>query len=163
RHPRLQAPLRRSLRDRPPPICAHPRYPAPVPRVHVFVCDNARPEGGRPACGARGDDVAQALTEAVLRAGAGGRIAVTRCGGLGAQVSPTGGFAASVPLNLPPARGPLPIPLSVVYTGLTRAGASGAGWDIPVSYVAWQPRGRNRPMASADDGHTPPRLMLALD
>ena len=31
------------------------------PRVHVFVCDNRRPEGGRPACGARGDDVALAL------------------------------------------------------------------------------------------------------
>ena len=53
------------------------------PRVHVFVCDNRRPEGGRPACGARGDDVALALTEAILSHGAGGQVAVTRCGCLG--------------------------------------------------------------------------------
>lgn len=53
------------------------------PRVHVFVCDNQRPEGGRPACGPRGDAVALALTEAVLAHGAGGQVAVTRCGCLG--------------------------------------------------------------------------------
>ncbi len=53
------------------------------PRVHVFVCDNRRPEGGRPACGTRGDDVALALTEAILSHGAGGQVAVTRCGCLG--------------------------------------------------------------------------------
>lgn len=83
--------------------------------------------------------------------------------GLGPSVSPTGGFAAQVPLSLPPARGPIPIPLSVVYTGLTRAGAAGAGWDIPISYVAWQSPNRNRPMATAEHGERPPRLMLALD
>jgi len=53
------------------------------PRVHVFVCDNRRPEGSRPACGARGDEVALALTEAILAHGAGGQVAVTRCGCLG--------------------------------------------------------------------------------
>lgn len=54
-----------------------------MPRAHLFVCDNRRPEGGRPACASRGDDVAQALTEAVLAAGVGGAIAVTRCACLG--------------------------------------------------------------------------------
>ncbi|MBK9030084.1 MAG: (2Fe-2S) ferredoxin domain-containing protein [Myxococcales bacterium] len=55
-----------------------------MPRVHVFVCDNHRPEGGRPACGDRGGRAfAQALTEAVLARGAGGRIAITRCQCLG--------------------------------------------------------------------------------
>jgi (2Fe-2S) ferredoxin len=53
-------------------------------RCHLFVCTNARPEGGRPACGTRGgDDVLAAVTEAVLRRGAGGRIAVTPSGCLG--------------------------------------------------------------------------------
>ncbi|MEZ4401714.1 MAG: (2Fe-2S) ferredoxin domain-containing protein [Kofleriaceae bacterium] len=54
------------------------------PRVHVFVCVNHRPDGGRPACGDRGGrELATALTDAVLRRGAGGRIAVTTSGCLG--------------------------------------------------------------------------------
>src|SRR4051794_36599451 len=55
--------------------------------------------------------------------------------GLGAPMSPTGAYATSVPLDLPPARGGVPVPLSVVYTGSARAGAAGAGWDVPLSYV----------------------------
>lgn len=83
--------------------------------------------------------------------------------GLSPSVSPTGGYAAQVPLDLPSPRGPLPIPLSIVYTGLTRAGAAGAGWDIPISYVAWQSQRRNRPGIDSPDWAPPPRLMLALD
>lgn len=55
--------------------------------------------------------------------------------GLDGAVSPTGGFAASVPLELPSPRGSVPIPLAVVYTGSNRAGVAGQGWDIPISYV----------------------------
>ncbi len=50
-------------------------------------------------------------------------------------VSPTGGFAAEVPLDLPSPRGSVPIPLSIVYTGSARAGAAGQGWDVPLTYV----------------------------
>ncbi|HTK16588.1 MAG TPA: VCBS repeat-containing protein, partial [Acidimicrobiia bacterium] len=55
--------------------------------------------------------------------------------GVTAPVSPTGGVAASVPLSLPAARGGVPVPLSIIYTGSARVGAAGAGWDIPLSYV----------------------------
>lgn len=78
-------------------------------------------------------------------------------------LSPTGGYSAAVPIDLPAPRGAMPIPLSVVYTGLARAGAAGAGWDVPVSYVAWQAPERNRPAGEAETGEPPRRLMLALD
>src|SRR3954469_5790602 len=55
--------------------------------------------------------------------------------GLESGASPTGAFAASIPLDLPPPRGHLPIPVSIVYTGSTRAGAAGAGWGGPISDV----------------------------
>jgi len=50
----------------------------------------------------------------------------------------------------------------VVYTGLTRAGAAGAGWDIPLSYVAWQKPQRNRPSGESGLGETPRRLIMSL-
>lgn len=54
------------------------------PRCHVFVCTNARPEGGRPACGGRGGaEVERALTVAVLARGLGAEVAVTPSGCLG--------------------------------------------------------------------------------
>ena len=49
-------------------------------------------------------------------------------------VSDQGGFAASVPLDLPPSRGGLPIPLQIVSGG-RGVGAAGLGWDVPLSYV----------------------------
>ncbi len=55
--------------------------------------------------------------------------------GMDGAVSPTGGFAAAVPLDLPSPRGSVPIPLSIVYTGSARAGAAGQGWDVPLTYV----------------------------
>ena len=54
------------------------------PRCHVFVCANARPEGGRPACATRGSGaIAAELTRAVLARGLGAEIAVTTSGCLG--------------------------------------------------------------------------------
>src|SRR5262245_61599003 len=40
----------------------------------------------------------------------------------------------SIPLELPPAHGGLPVPLRVSYGG-NRVGAAGLSWDIPVSYI----------------------------
>jgi RHS repeat-associated protein len=45
-----------------------------------------------------------------------------------------GGYSTSVPLDLPAARGGLPVPLQIV-SGSPRYGALGVGWDIPLSYV----------------------------
>src|SRR5262245_2532532 len=52
----------------------------------------------------------------------------------GAAVSPNGTFAASVPLELPPSRRGLPVPVSLVY-GAKGFGVAGVGWDVPQSYV----------------------------
>jgi len=49
-------------------------------------------------------------------------------------VTSSGGYSASVPLDLPPSRGGIPIPFSIVY-GAHGVGAAGLGWDIPISYV----------------------------
>lgn len=46
----------------------------------------------------------------------------------------SGGYSTSVPLDLPAARGGLPVPLQIV-SGAPRYGALGVGWDIPLSYV----------------------------
>lgn len=56
-------------------------------------------------------------------------------GGLESPVSPTGGYITSVNLDLPRPRGPLPVPLSIVYTGSRRGGAAGESWDVPFAYV----------------------------
>ncbi len=54
------------------------------PRCHVFVCANARPDGGRPACATGGSGAVVAeLTRAVLARGLGAEIAVTTSGCLG--------------------------------------------------------------------------------
>ena len=53
-------------------------------RHHVFVCTNARAEGGRPACRGRGSEaVLEALVEETLRRGLGADVAVTHSGCLG--------------------------------------------------------------------------------
>jgi RHS repeat-associated protein len=54
--------------------------------------------------------------------------------GFASQVNSTGGFSAAVPLDLPPAKRGLPVPVSVVYGG-RRVGAAGMGWDIPLTYI----------------------------
>lgn len=50
------------------------------------------------------------------------------------MVNGSGGYSASVPLDLPLARGGLPVPLSI-SSGANGVGAAGLGWDIPFSYV----------------------------
>jgi RHS repeat-associated protein len=52
----------------------------------------------------------------------------------GTFVNATGALSAVVPLDLPLARGGLPIPLQISYTG-AGGGAAGLGWDVPLSYV----------------------------
>ena len=49
-------------------------------------------------------------------------------------VSSSGGYQAAVPLDLPGARGGLPVPVQVVYTK-GGFGAAGLGWDVPLSYL----------------------------
>ena len=54
--------------------------------------------------------------------------------GFAGAVNATGGYGASVPLDLPAVRGDLPLPLQVVYGG-RQVGAAGLGWDVPLSYI----------------------------
>ncbi|HUQ97820.1 MAG TPA: hypothetical protein VM166_00105 [Gemmatimonadaceae bacterium] len=81
--------------------------------------------------------------------------------GLSSPLSPTGGFAASVPLDLPSPRGGLPVPLSIVYNGSTRAGAAGVGWDVPLSYVS-RSRGAFKRKPSTADGSAAERIYVSL-
>jgi hypothetical protein len=54
--------------------------------------------------------------------------------GFGGKVNAAGGYAASVPLELPTPRGSLPMPVQIVHGGHT-VGAAGLGWDVPLSYL----------------------------
>jgi RHS repeat-associated protein len=54
--------------------------------------------------------------------------------GFAGAVNSTGGYGASVPLDLSPTHGGLPLPLQVNYGG-NRVGAAGLGWDIPLTYI----------------------------
>lgn len=54
--------------------------------------------------------------------------------GFEGAVNSSGGYGASVPLDLPGARGGLPVPVQVVYTE-RGFGAAGLGWDVPLSYL----------------------------
>ena len=73
---------------------------------------------------------ATAPARAAMGPAAGSHTAGEGAGGSGA----TGGFSASIALDLPAARGGTPLPLGVVYGG-QRVGAAGLGWDVPLSYV----------------------------
>lgn len=54
--------------------------------------------------------------------------------GHGGGVNSSGGYAASIPLDLPGARGGMLVPVQIVY-GEHRVGAAGLGWDVPLSFV----------------------------
>jgi hypothetical protein len=54
--------------------------------------------------------------------------------GFTGPVNATGGFSASVPIDLPVARGGLPVPFEISY-GARGVGAAGLGWEIPLSYL----------------------------
>jgi hypothetical protein len=57
-----------------------------------------------------------------------------------------------VPLDLPGARGGLPVPVQIVYGG-SRVGAAGLGWDVPLSYIyVDQTIAHRRPMRTANGG-----------
>ncbi|MCP3060099.1 hypothetical protein LXT21_15050 [Myxococcus sp. K38C18041901] len=49
-------------------------------------------------------------------------------------VNASGGYSASIPLELPASRGGLPVPISI-NSGTRGVGAVGLGWDIPLSYI----------------------------
>lgn len=74
-----------------------------------------------------------------------------------------GGFAPALPLDLPPARGGLPIPLQVAF-GTRGFGAAGVGWDIPLSYVLIeQSFAHHRPAYNPGASATPrERVTVAL-
>jgi RHS repeat-associated protein len=80
-----------------------------------------------------------------------------------------GDFGASVPLDLPAARGGLPVPVGVVYGG-QRVGAAGLGWDVPLSFITrTTTTAQQRPAPQAFSLTQPPalqapeRLTLNLD
>ena len=54
--------------------------------------------------------------------------------GFAGTVNSSGGYSASVPLDLPPARGGMPIPVQLSYQE-RGVGAAGLGWDVPLSYI----------------------------
>jgi hypothetical protein len=54
--------------------------------------------------------------------------------GFSGAVNSQGAYGASVPLDLPKARGNLPVPLRISYGG-NRVGAAGVGWDVPLSFI----------------------------
>lgn len=83
--------------------------------------------------------------------------------GVAQHGSPLGGFSASVPLELPDPRGPLPVPVSIVYTGAARAGAAGVGWDVPLTFVRRQvSTWRRRPESAVLSDQGPERIQLGL-
>lgn len=55
--------------------------------------------------------------------------------GFQSAVNATGAYAASVPLDLPAARGGVVVPVQVAYNG-REVGAAGLGWDVPLSFIA---------------------------
>lgn len=84
-----------------------------------------------------------------------GRASDTGFGGTFANA--TGTFAAEVPLELPPVRGGLPIPLQIAY-GARGLGAAGLGWDVPLSYIQ-----RDRTMAHRRPASGPGILPVPRD
>ena len=54
--------------------------------------------------------------------------------GFAGSVNSSGGYGASVALDLPAARGGLPIPVEIVYSD-RGVGAAGLGWNVPLSYI----------------------------
>jgi hypothetical protein len=80
------------------------------------------------------------------------------------EVNSSGGYQASVPLDLPAARGGLPIPLQIRY-GERGVGAAGAGWDVPLSYIRRDTTiARRRPVGTPEvDPQAREQVSLVLD
>ena len=76
-------------------------------------------------------------------------------------VNASGGYAASLPLDLPAVRGGLPIPLQIMY-GASGVGAAGLGWDLPFSYVRRDTSFARRRPTMGDNVTAEPRAQIAL-
>ena len=76
-------------------------------------------------------------------------------------VNASGGFGASVPLDLPPARGGLPIPVQINF-GAAGVGAAGLGWEIPLSYVRRDTSFAGRRPARRPDANPEPRAQVFM-
>lgn len=74
------------------------------------------------------------IGSATLAVMAGAQLAQALDTGFAGAVNPQGGYSATVPLDLAPVKGGLPLPLSVVYGG-RHFGAAGLSWDVPLSYI----------------------------
>ena len=74
----------------------------------------------------------------------------------GTLVSATGTFAVAIPLELPPARGGLPVPLQITH-GARGVGAAGVGWDLPLSYIQRDRKFAHRRPASSPGALPGPR------
>ncbi|HSR98665.1 MAG TPA: hypothetical protein VLM79_16530, partial [Kofleriaceae bacterium] len=62
----------------------------------------------------------------------------------------SGGYGASIPLDLPGAQHGLSVPVQVVYNG-QGFGTAGVGWDVPLSYIRRDTTiAHRRPKAAAD-------------
>jgi RHS repeat-associated protein len=73
-----------------------------------------------------------------------------RASDTGGAVNSAGGYGASVPLDLPAARGGLPVPVNVVRAGSSN-GAAGPGWDVPLSFIRHDGTiAHRRPVSAAD-------------
>ncbi|RYZ39153.1 MAG: hypothetical protein EOO71_21220, partial [Myxococcaceae bacterium] len=70
------------------------------------------------------------------------------------SVNASGGFSASIPLDLPNARGGLPVPVSIV-SGSRGVGAVGLGWDIPLTYIRRDTTFANRKPKHSWGGEAP--------
>jgi RHS repeat-associated protein len=83
--------------------------------------------------------------------------------GFTGPINPTGGFSASVPIDLPPARGSLPVPFQISY-GARGVGAAGLGWEIPLSYVRRDTTfARRRPASFSLSPTARPQVTLSLE
>lgn len=98
---------------------------------------------------------------------AGAQLAQALDTGFAGAVNKQGGYSATVPLDLAPVRGGLPVPLSVVYGG-RHFGAAGLSWDVPLSYIYHSKtiaRHRPKPAPFSVDSPTPinsPDLLVLM-
>ena len=81
--------------------------------------------------------------------------------GFAAGADPSGGYATSVPLDLPAVRGDLPIPLAI-GSGARGFGTAGVGWDVPLSYVQRDAFFAHRRPAMRSDAAPLPRERVIL-
>ena len=77
------------------------------------------------------------------------------------SVSNNGGYATSIPLDLPAARGGMAIPVAVTY-GRRGVGAGGLAWDVPLSYVRRDVSVARRRPAFTNGGSVQPREQITV-